>query len=167
MRRWIVAVVALSLRFVPNTGVASRSRAFELGQAQLRRVGIEVRPSYVPGAVLLDQLIPSGEWDVWLISYFYGPEVPVDSAFRCQGPANATGYCQRLVTRELDQANRILDPIQYARALNRADVQMARDVPVIPLWQEPSLAMFRSTIRGFVPTEPGVAWNAENWWLER
>jgi peptide/nickel transport system substrate-binding protein len=157
----------LSLRFVANAGVASRSRVFELAQAQLRRVGIEVRPTYAPGPALLDQVIPSGEWDVWLISYFYLPEQPVDLAFRCQGPVNMTGYCQRLVTRELDQANRILDPVQYAGALNRADAQMARDVPVIPLWQEPSLAVFRSTIRGFVPTEPLVAWNAEDWWLDR
>ncbi len=156
----------LSLRFVANTGVASRSRALELVQAQLRRVGVEVRPTYAPGS-LLNQIIPSGEWDVWMIAYFYFPGAPVDGAFRCQGPANATGYCQRLVTRELDQANRILDEDDYARSLNRADVQMARDVPVLPLWQEPSLAVFRSTIRGFAPSEPLVAWNAENWWLDR
>jgi peptide/nickel transport system substrate-binding protein len=157
----------LSLRFVANTGVASRSRLLDLVQVQLRRIGVEVRPSYSPGPVLAGQVIPSGEWDVWPISYFYVPEQAVDPAFRCQGPSNATGYCQRLVTRELDAATRILDSGQYARALNRADVQMARDVPVIPLWQEPTLAMFRSTVRGFAPTEPVVAWNAENWWLER
>jgi peptide/nickel transport system substrate-binding protein len=157
----------LSLRFVANSGVASRSRAFELVQSQLRRIGVEVRPSFAPGAVLVGQIIPSGAWDVWLISYFYVPEQTVDPAFRCQGPANVTGYCQRLVTRELDQAGRILDADKYARALNKADVQMARDVPVIPLWQEPSLATYRSTIRGFVPSEPLVAWNAENWWLAR
>ena len=157
----------LSLRFVANAGVVSRSRVFELVQAQLRQAGVEVRPTFAPGSTLLGQIIPSGEWDAWLISYFYAPEVPVDLAFRCQGPANATGYCQRLVTAELDQANRVLDPVQYARALNRADVQMSRDVPVLPLWHEPTLAAFRSTLRGFVPTEPLVAWNAENWWLER
>jgi peptide/nickel transport system substrate-binding protein len=155
----------LSLRFVANTGVASRSRALDLAQAQLRRVGIEARLNYAPGAIV-GQIIPSGEWDVWMIAYHYGPDVPVDGAFRCQGPLNATGYCQRLVTRELDQANRILDPAAYARALNRADVQLARDVPVLPLWQEPSLAVFRSNIRGFVPSEPLVAWNAEDWWLD-
>jgi peptide/nickel transport system substrate-binding protein len=154
----------LSLRFVANAGVVSRSRAFELVQAQLRQVGIEVRPSFAPDSVV-GQIIPSGEWDVWIISYIYLPGAPVGEAFRCQGPLNFSGYCQRLVTAGLDQANRILDPTQYARALNRADVQLARDVPLIPLWQEPSLATFRSTLRGFAPSDPLVAWNAENWWL--
>jgi peptide/nickel transport system substrate-binding protein len=158
----------LSLRFFANSGVVSRSRALKLVQVQLRRVGIEVVPKFSPGDVLLGQVIPSGDWDVWIISYTYGPDQPVDLAFRCHGPANATGYCQRLVTEELDRANSILDdPALYARALNRADVQMARDVPVIPLWREPSLAAFRSSLHGFVPAEPLVGWNAENWWLDR
>jgi ABC-type transport system substrate-binding protein len=77
------------------------------------------------------------------------------------------GYCQRLVTSDLDQANRILDPDSQARVLNRADVRMARDVPLIPLWHEPAAATIRSTIRGFVPSFPSLAWNAENWWLAK
>jgi ABC-type transport system substrate-binding protein len=44
---------------------------------------------------------------------------------------------------------------------------MAKDVPVIPLWNEPAAATVRSTLRGFEPNFPSLAWNAENWWLER
>jgi len=156
----------LSLRFVAGAGVPSRSRALDLVQAQLKRVGVEVRPVYVPGR-LYGEYIERGEWDLTLISYFYFPHTPVDFAFRCEGPVNVTGYCQRLVTRELDQAARTLDPLAYGRALNRADVQMAQDVPVIPLWNEPIAVTVRSTLRGFVPSDLLVAWNAENWWLER
>ena len=155
----------LSLRFVANSGSRARSRVIELAQAQLRQIGVEITAHYAPGSVIINQVIPGGEWDVWIVAYFYGPDVPVDGAFRCQGLDNATGYCQRLVTRELDQSTRILDPVEYARAVNRADVQMARDVPVIPLWHDPSVWAFRSTLRGFVPAENIVAWNAENWWL--
>ena len=62
---------------------------------------------------------------------------------------NFTGYCQRLVTRDLDQAERILDADQRARVLNRADAQMAKDVPVIPLFQQTRSAALRSTLRNF------------------
>ena len=76
-------------------------------------------------------------------------------------------YCQRLVTRDLDQANRILDPAQRARVLNRADVQLARDVPALPLYELPFVAAVRPNVRGFalspVPTE---LMDPENWWLE-
>lgn len=156
----------LALRFVANSGSRARSRVIELAQEQLRRIGVEIEPRYAPGSVVQGQIIPGGEWDLWVIAYFYGPDVPVDGAFRCQGPQNVTGYCQRLATRELDQATRILDPAESARAANRADVQMARDVPVIPLWHDPSVWAFRSTLRGFAPAENIVAWNAENWWLD-
>ena len=50
-------------------------------------------------------------------------------------PQNYTGYCQRLVTADLDQADRILDERRRARVLNRADRGLASDVPTIPLFQ--------------------------------
>ena len=76
------------------------------------------------------------------------------------------GYCQRLVTRDLDQSDRILDAGQRARVLNRADRQLARDVPTIPLFEVPALAAVRSTVRNFVPNSCDPTWNAENWWLD-
>ena len=72
------------------------------------------------------------------------------------------------MTRELDQADRILDAAARGELLNRADAQLANDVPVIPLFEIPSLTALRSTVRGF---GQGLLfnpmWNAENWWLAR
>ncbi len=83
------------------------------------------------------------------------------------GRQNYTGYCQRLVTRDLSQANRILDSSQRARILNRADAQLARDVPVIPLFQVPVAFAVRSTVQSVVFHPTDSTWKAENWWLER
>jgi ABC-type transport system substrate-binding protein len=72
------------------------------------------------------------------------------------------------VTAELDQALRILDPRRQAESLNRADVRLARDVPVIPLYQQTQTVVVRSTLRNFglsLATQPSPLWNAENWWL--
>ena len=90
------------------------------------------------------------------------------SRFACGGVDSVTGYCQRLVTRDLDQARRILDQTRQARVLNRADAQMAKDVPVIPLWQSPIWAALSPTVRGFA-LSPLVEQllDAENWWLDR
>ncbi len=78
------------------------------------------------------------------------------------------GYCQRLVTRDLDQADRILDPDKRARLLNRVDAQLANDVPTIPLFEDPSLVAVRSTVRDFGRNNfLDPTWNAENWWLAR
>ena len=158
----------LSLRFVTTVGGNRRRIALELAQRQLRRVGIEVTPTYVVGSALFGQVLPSGDYDVALFTWFYAPDVGgASDIYRCGGPDNFTGYCQRIVTRDLDQADRILDPAERARVLNRADRQMAKDVPVIPLWNEPAAVTAIGSLRGVVPCFPSLVWGSENWWLER
>ena len=86
--------------------------------------------------------------------------------YGCGGEQNVTGYCQRLVTADLNQAERILDEEQRARALNRVDRRLAKDVPVIPLYQPPGIDAYRARIRNVGRSASDLA-NAENWWLER
>ena len=89
--------------------------------------------------------------------------------YGCGGFANYIHYCQRLVTADLDQAERTLDPDQQASVLNRADARMSNDVPSLPLYQQISVAAFRSEVHNFVvnPGAQGAFWNSENWWLDR
>ena len=156
----------LRLRFVTIAGVPRRSRVLELVPSQLRAAGIEAVPSYIGGASFFDPFLPNGDWDVAVFLFFRDVEpLLLERVYGCGGQANFTGYCQRLVTADLDQADRILDAENQARVLNRVDAQLARDVPVIPLWQEPAVATIRSNIRGLRPSFPYLAWNAENWWL--
>jgi peptide/nickel transport system substrate-binding protein len=140
-------------------------------QSQLGQVGVEVIPVFAPSSVLFSQIIPSGEFDVALFNWIQSPDYTVGIAdlYGCGGDLNYSGYCQRLVTRDLDQARRILDVAQRARALNRADAQLSKDVPVIPLVERPLLAAFRTSVRNV--SLDTRAWNpfanAENWWLDR
>jgi peptide/nickel transport system substrate-binding protein len=158
----------LSLRFVvPVIPGGSRPRVVELVQAQLRPVGVEVIPLFGPPPVVFDQILPSGAFDVALFAWNAGPDPSLKTIFGCGGFQNYTGYCQRLVSADLDQADRIFDSDQQARVLNRADVQMAKDVPAIPLFEQPQWAAVRSTVRNFTPNALDPLVNAENWWLER
>ena len=156
----------LSLRFYTSAGVPVRARVLSLVQTQLRRVGVEVVPAFAPRAVLFGQIIASGDFDVALFNFTISPESSGwKDVFGCGAVQNAMGYCQRLVTRELDQAARILDSGRRVAAINRADRLLARDVPAIPLYQFVELAARRTTLRGVVhhPGTPLVG--AENWWL--
>jgi peptide/nickel transport system substrate-binding protein len=165
---YVCAGQPLSLRFVTTAGSARREVALELAQRQLRRVGVEVRLGYAPFPAFFDQIVVPGDFDVALFTWFYAPdEGGTSDIYRCGGAQNYTGYCQRLVTRDLADADRILDPAQRARVLNRADREMAKDVPVIPLWNEPAAVTVRSKVHGVVPNFPSVIWHAENWWLDR
>jgi peptide/nickel transport system substrate-binding protein len=165
---YLCAGERLSLRFETPAGGSRRRIALEAAQRQLRRVGVEVVPTYTVGTAFFDQVVIPGNFDVALFTWFYDPDVGATSdIYRCGGAENFGGYCQRLVTRDLDNADRILDPAQRARVLNHADRQMAKDVPVIPLWNEPAAVTVRSTVHGVVPCFPSLIWKAENWWVER
>jgi len=160
----------LSLRFVTTGDDPHRVQTLQLVQGQLRPAGIEARPVYGTRGAVFDQILESGEFDLVLFSYIAtSPDAPAGSAdlYGCGGAQNNSGYCQRLVTRDLDQARRILDEAQLARILNRADAQLAKDVPVIPLLERPLVAAFRSSVRNV--SLRTRAWdpftNAENWWL--
>jgi peptide/nickel transport system substrate-binding protein len=157
----------LSLRLVTSAGNPSRARLLSLAQAQLRRSGIEVVPTFAPPAAFLGTILPNGDFDIALFGFFSDPNpTGKKHVFGCGGSQNFTGYCQRLVTRDLDQADRILDARQQARVLNRADAQMARDVPVLPLFQIPLATAVRETVRNVVQSLNPLT-NSENWWLER
>ncbi len=156
----------LSLRFVTNAGISPRARILSLVQAQLRRSGVEVVPIFAPSRTFIGTILPSGDFDVALFGFFSAPNPTGNAIFGCGGSENFSGYCQRLVTRDLDQADRILDARQQARVMNRADAQMARDVPMLPLNQIPVATAVRDTVRNFAQSLNPLT-NSENWWLER
>jgi len=156
----------LSLRFFTSSGIPPRARILSLVQAQLRRSGVEVVPMFAPPRTFLGTILPSGDFDVALFGFFSLPNPTGNAVFGCGGRDNYTGYCQRLVTRDLDQADRILDARQQARVMNRADAQMARDVPMLPLNQIPVATAVRDTVRNFAQSLNPLT-NSENWWLER
>jgi peptide/nickel transport system substrate-binding protein len=161
----------LSLVLVTTPGISVRARTAALVQAQLRLAGVEVQISFVPRGALFGQVLPKGTYDLALFQWTSSPD-PSASAdiWRCNGPSNFTGYCDRLVTQEFVQSQLIVDAEQRARSLNRADRQMAKHVPALPLFQVPSTTAFKGIrLRGLAPnaTFEGILWNSEDWWLER
>ncbi|MDQ3379613.1 MAG: peptide ABC transporter substrate-binding protein [Actinomycetota bacterium] len=164
---YVCAGERLSFRFLTIAGTRLRERGLELVQSQLRQVGVEVVNAFAAGRVLFDQIIPRGDFDAVSFTFFTTDQLGDKGIYGCGGPQNFSGYCQRLVTSDLDQADRILDADQRARVLNRADRQIAKDVPVIPLYQVPFVLAYRKTVRDVVASPNNLFWNAENWWLER
>lgn len=161
----------LSLRFFTHSSPGSlRPRVLQLVQAQLRQAGVEVEPVFAtPGAVFgSGGIYERGAFDVAMFAWIHvEPGGTTQSLLGCGGLQNYTGYCQRLVTRDLDQAERLFVASRQALALNRADAQIARDVPYLPLFQHAIWAALSPGVRGVAPRAHDVLLGAENWWLER
>ena len=156
----------LSLRFVTTAGIMVRAQALPLIQAQLRAAGVEVVPVFAALPSFFGQILPQGAFDVALFSWAGSPAASWAGIYGCGGRQNYTGYCQRLVTAHLNEADRILDERQRARVLNRADRGLASDVPTIPLFQFVATAAYDTSVHGFVLLPWNPLWNAENWWLD-
>lgn len=158
----------LSLQFWTPAGATLRARSLGLIQAQLRRIGVEVVPRFALAPALFGEIMPSGAFDGVHLAYFSAPDGPIGgkSLYGCGGTGNTMGYCQRLVTRDLEQLELILDPSARARLTNQVDVQLANDVPVIPLYQLPFLTAYRQELRNVV-VSGNPFWEVENWWLDR
>jgi peptide/nickel transport system substrate-binding protein len=155
----------LQLRLVTTAGSRLRERHIQLMQTQLRQAGVEVVLSFAVGSALFDQILPSGDFDLASFTWFVTPGEGWKGVYGCGGVQNYSGYCQRLLTKELDQVERILDARARGRALNRADRHLARDVPVIPLYEVPFVLALRRTVQNVVVSPNNLLWNAEDWWL--
>jgi peptide/nickel transport system substrate-binding protein len=163
---YVCAGERLSLRFVAPA-VGRRIRIVQAAQAQLRRIGVEVETVFGSPGTVFGQVLPKGDFDFILFGWIGGAGTagPYD-IFGCQRPQNFTGYCDRLVTRDLRQATRILDDERRVQLLNSVDARLAKAVPAIPLFQSAGVIAFDTSLRG-VTRNGRLMWNVVNWWLER
>ncbi len=146
-----------------------RELALEIIRAQARRAGIELNPAFRTPGVLFTRVLPSGDFQLAM----YGWVSPVDpqgwsSIYGCAGIVNATGYCNRKVTRLFNTARFQLDPRRRAASINAADAELSKGLPALPLYQRPTYLVYTRNVHGMRdnPTNAGPTWNAEDWWLE-
>ena len=150
-------------------GLLYRARCSRGHAVTATGIGANSTSAVVKGGVfwVAEPVATSGHFQVAIYGWTSaGPSPFGKLIYGCGGELNFTGYCQRIVTADLDQAQRILDDTQQARVMNRADALMARDVPVIPLYQAPVWAATRRELRGFSPAPSILALfsDAEDWW---
>jgi peptide/nickel transport system substrate-binding protein len=157
----------LRLRLAVRQGLPTAVRIAELVRDQLREIGVEVVLEFAPPSVVTGQIITSGDFDLVQFAWFSPVPDPgsAHGLFGCEAEQNFGGYCQRLLTHELEEAMRTLNAADQARVLNRADAQLARDVPIIPLAQTPFPAAISANVRNFSLSPFNPLATAEDWWL--
>lgn len=163
----------LSFRFSWTSGNQLRQLSFEIMQAQLKQVGIELRAADFPAGTLFRTKLPAGDYDIILFAWVGSPDVSgwVD-IYGCrndaanEGQDNNQGYCNPTVTKLLNLSNRIANDKAQAKVINAAIDLMSKDVPIIPLFQKPTYLIARKEIKGEVenPTSEGPVWNIQNWY---
>jgi peptide/nickel transport system substrate-binding protein len=155
----------LSFRFNTTSGNQLRALTFEIAQAQLKSIGIELQPRFAANA--LTQILPSRDWDISMFTWLGGPTSSITSfsLYGCGGDLNYMTYCNRTVSNALQRAQVTPNNVQRRNLLHRAERIMANDVPSIPMYVRPGFLINRRTVNGLQinPTQQGSTWNAELW----
>ncbi len=157
----------LSFRFTTTSGNQLRALTFEIAQKQLKSVGIELVPRFGPAGQVFGQVLPSGDWDIFMFTWLGGPTSSATSfgLYGCGGDQNYMNYCNRRASDLLKKAQFTPDPAARAKLLNEAEKLMARDVMSIPMYVRPGFLINNTRVKGPIlnPTQQGSTWNAETW----
>ena len=166
----------LSFNWATTSGSDARDMHFELAQADLAAIGIEITPSFGPTSELLQTANLQGGADVWQVTNLAWVASPDpswgNSRYYCQGNAsngfgdlNFFRYCDEEVDALIRQTDTIVDPDERAATYNQADELWLAGVPMIPMYQRPTLLAWDSVIQGpgDNPSEIGPFWNIGDW----
>ncbi|HLX18709.1 MAG TPA: ABC transporter substrate-binding protein [Gaiellaceae bacterium] len=149
------------------SGDTARTLIEDVAKEELSAIGIRINDAsrspddfYGPGG------IASGAFD--LAEYPDGTSGdPGEWAGRysCGGADNATGFCSRKVDALLTAAARAIAPSTRTRDFAKADAQLAKGLPVLPLYESPVVLVHASALLGLTddPAPGGPFWNVEDW----
>jgi peptide/nickel transport system substrate-binding protein len=157
----------LSFRFTTTTGNQLRQLTFEIAQKQLKSVGIELLPRFGPSGTVFGQVLPSGDWDIFMFTWLGGPTSSATSfgLYGCGGDQNYMNYCNKKASDMLQKAQFTPDPAARAKLLNAAEILMANDVMSVPMYVRPGFLINSTNVKGPIlnPTQQGSTWNSQNW----
>lgn len=160
--------VRLSFNFMTQAGRAEYETAQQVIMAQLKAIGIETKPDNKAGAAL-SEARRNGGFDVWY-SGWITPADPIDayvSFYATGGFNNGGSYSNPATDAALNGAAGTLDPEAIHDFMAEAQRLVATDIPMIPLFETPSMIVTTNKLSGFVsnPTNQTNFRQVAPWWL--
>lgn len=166
----------LSFRWTTTAGLEARETLFDMAQASLAEIGIEVTADFGPPARVFDNEFIYGDSSVWQILNFAWVGAPDpfgrNSVYYCEGAApsgfgdlNVNRYCSDEIEALIRQTEVEVDETVRADLYNQADSLYLDDVASIPLYQKPTFLAWNELITGPQdnPTQTGPFWNIGTW----
>lgn len=161
-----------TITFSTTSGNTLRETLQQVFQQQMKDIGITVETkNYSPeqffGEITLKSDFQLGEF-AWvqtpepqITTIYGGNQLPPDGQ-------NYGLYDNKEVTRLLEESDRTIDEGPRADLLKQAQDLMAKDLPVLPLYQRPVTYGFSAKLQGpeVNPTQAGPFWNIGEWSFE-
>lgn len=158
----------LTLDYVQFPESSTGVRAAIAIQRDLHAVGVDVQIKSVSNAQLFlpkseGGLLATGNFDLAYVPWPMGADPDDGVLLSCDGPSNYMHYCNPRVDRLERAALSATDP--QARKHDYDEIQrlVARDVPIIYLFDPTYIYAYRDRLHGFAPSGFSPTWNAWQW----
>jgi peptide/nickel transport system substrate-binding protein len=137
-------------------------------QAELRERGIEVSIKSVSNAQLFlprTGVLAAGAFDIAYVPWTMGADPDDSSVLACGAPSNYMRWCDRQVDGLEQAALARSDQRIRKRLYSQIARIVAREVPILYLFNAEYVYAFRNRLRGFAPNAFLPTWNAYAWRL--
>lgn len=124
----------LDFEFVMDKELASNQALFLGIQAQLKKIGVTVRPNYVDHAKYRDQVFTRRKFDLTLNIWSFDEVEDVHPLFHSKGVMNFIGYNNSDVDTLLDTARATKDHKKYKEQMKQLHALLSQDLPYFFLW---------------------------------
>ncbi len=162
----------LTLEFKTTAGNKGREKVFQIMQAQLKEVGIDVKFVFEEANTFFGTSTPNGKFQVGEWAWLAAPDPSVKTLFSSeQLPPKGQNYYRYKnadVTKWINEADANVDMVKRAELSKQISKQMAADLPLIPLYQRLSILAVKNYVHDATnnATLEGAFWNLGAWWKE-
>jgi peptide/nickel transport system substrate-binding protein len=157
----------ISLRSSTTAGNKLRETQGELFQAQMKKIGIQIKIANLDSQKLFGDALPNGNFDIANFAWVGSPFAISGSRdiFRTGGGSNYGSYSNPKVDKLFEQANQETDHTKAVEVSNQIDQMLTDDMATIPLYNKPTFIAYRSTFAGIQDnsTLEGPFYNANVW----
>lgn len=166
----------LTLDITTTAGNELRAQIMQLVQAQEKKVGIKVVPTYVSANSLFASyqdggLLSTGQFQVAQFAWVFNSPDPDDSYFwnaKLGNPSTGGGdfgyYNNALVNKLTLEELYSMNQAQRTKIMWAIEGQLAKDLPMIPLFVASENAAWNSGLSPIIPNQLGYSmWNANYW----
>lgn len=135
-------------------------------QAALRARGVDVEIKSVSNAQLFlprTGVLAAGGFDLAYVPWTMGADPDDSSVLRCGAPSNYMRWCDAAVDRFEADALARTEPAARKRLYGRIGRIVARQVPILYLFNAYYVYAYRKRLRNFAPNAFLPTWNAYGW----
>lgn len=162
----------LTLEFKTTSNNTGREKMFQIMQAQLKEVGIDVKLTFEEANTFFGTSTPNGKFTVGEWCWLASPDPSVKTLFSSeQLPPSGQNYYRYKnadVTKWINEADASPDMAKRGELSKQISKQMAADLPLIPLYQRLSILATKDYVHDAKnnATLEGAFWNLGEWWKE-